>query len=90
MAEQSNLQPVQDPIIRSHARAETVAQFLILAGTVVFSYWLFDFEKTLLILLVVAFALNTMNVIAGATSTNVQIPEVRDQLKKMRAGGNAT
>lgn len=81
---QSNYQPIQDPIIRSESRTETIAQGIILGVAVALSYWLLGFEIALLIAVVFGFTLNTMNIMAGAISTNVQIAEVRNLLKERR------
>jgi hypothetical protein len=42
------------------------------------------FELTLLVLLVLGFTLNTMNVMAATVSQNVHLAEIRDLLLKQR------
>ena len=78
----ANRTPVQDPVIKSTALSEMFIQTFILGSVVAVSYWLFGFQVSLLVFLILAFAFHTMNMIAGATSTNVQIAEIRDWLKK--------
>ncbi len=81
----SDLRPVQHSIIRQIAIPETIAQFFILGGSVAVLEWFgVRFELTLLVLLVLGFTLNTMNVMAATMSQNVHLAEIRDLLLKQR------
>ena len=75
------MEPVQHPIIRQTAIPEAIGQ-LVIVGVVVSACMFFElgFEISILVLLVLGFALNTLNVIASATSSNVHLAEIRDQL----------
>ncbi len=81
----ADLKPVQHPIIWRSTIPETILQFLILGGTVAVLEWFnVRFELTLLLLLVLGFTLNTMNVMAATMSQNVHLAEIRDLLLKQR------
>ena len=81
----SDLRPVQHPIIARSAILETIWQFFILGGGVAVLEWFgVRFELTLLVLLVLGFTLNTMNVMAATVSQNVHLAEIRDLLLKQR------
>ena len=76
-----NLIQVQHPIIRKAALPETIYQLFILGGAVAVSKWLdLGFELSLLLLLVLGFSLNTLNVMASTMSQNVHLAEIRDLL----------
>ncbi len=79
----SDLRPVQHPIILRTAIPETILHFFILGGGVAVLEWFgVRFELTLLVLLVLGFTLNTMNVMAATMSQNVHLAEIRDLLLK--------
>ena len=79
----SDLEPVQHPIIARIAGPETILQFFILGGVVAGLEWFGTrFELTLLVLLVLGFTLNTMNVMTATMSQNVHLTEIRDLLLK--------
>lgn len=79
----TDLIPVQHPIILRSALPEAVIQLLIMGGTVAILVWLrAGFELTLLVLLIFGFTLNTLNVIAATISQNVHLAEIRDLLLK--------
>ena len=79
----SDLRPVQHPIIPRSAIPETILQFFILGGGVAVLEWFgVRFELTLLVLLVLVFTLNTMNLLAATVSQNVHLAEIRDLLLK--------
>ncbi len=81
----SDLRPVQHPTIPRIVIPETVLQFFILGGGVAVLEWFgVRFELTLLVLLVLGFTLNTMNVMAATVSQNVHLAEIRDLLLKQR------
>ncbi len=81
----TDLRPVQHPIISRAAIPETIWQFFILGGGVAVLEWFgVRFELTLLVLLVLGFTLNTMNVMAATMSQNVHLAEIRDLLLKQR------
>ena len=81
----ADLTAVQHPIIRKVALPETIFQLFILGGTVAVLEWFgVRFELTLLVLLVLGFTLNTMNVMAATVSQNVHLAEIRDLLLKQR------
>ena len=80
----SDYEPVQDPIIRSTARSEMLWQAAILSIITSISFWLFGFQFALLALLIVGFALTTLNIMGAAMSTNVHIAEVRKKKKKTK------
>ena len=81
----SDLRPVQHPIIARSAVPETIWQFFILGGGVAVLEWFgVRFELTLLMLLVLGFTLNTLNVMAATMSQNVHLAEIRDLLLKQR------
>ena len=81
----SDLRPVQHPIILRTAIPETILQFFILGGGVAVLEWFgVRFELTLLVLLVLGFTLNTMNVMTATMSQNVHLAEIRDLLLKQR------
>ena len=81
----SDLRAVQHPIIRRSAIPETILQFFILGGSVAVLEWFgVRFELTLLVLLVLGFTLNTLNVMAATMSQNVHLAEIRDLLLKQR------
>ena len=77
------LTAVQHPVIKQQALREMIIQLVILGGVVAILEWVgVRFETTLLVLLVLGFALNTMNVMAAAVSQNVHLAEIRDLLIK--------
>ncbi len=79
----SDLRPVQHPIIPRSAIPETILQFFILGGGVAVLEWFgVCFELTLLVLPVLVFTLNTMNLMAATVSQNVHLAEIRDLLLK--------
>jgi hypothetical protein len=86
MARDSQYEPAQDPIIRSQGLQEGIAQFVIMAGAAGLCYWFAGFEIALLVVSVLGFSLTTMNVNAAATSTNVQIAEIRNKIDYLQGG----
>ncbi len=79
----ADLRAVQHPIIARSAIPETILQFFILGGGVAVLEWFgVRFELTLLVLLVLGFTLNTMNIMAATVSQNVHLAEIRDLLLK--------
>ena len=81
----SDLRPVQHPIIPRSAIPESILQCFILGGGVAVLVWFgVRFELTLLVLLVLGFTLNTMNVMAATASQNMHLAEIRDLLLKQR------
>ena len=81
----SDLRPVQHPIIPRSAIPESILQCFILGGGVAVLVWFgVRFELTLLVLLVLGFTLNTMNVMMATMSQNVHLAEIRDLLLKQR------
>jgi hypothetical protein len=81
----SDLRPVQHPVIARTAIPETILQFFILGGSVAVLEWFgVRFELTLLVLLVLGFTLNTMNIMMATMSQNVHLTEIRDLLLKQR------
>ena len=77
----SDLTPVQHPVIKKSALPEANLQLVILGDVVGILRWVgVSFETTLLVLLVLGFTLNTMNLMASAVSQNVHLAEIRDLL----------
>lgn len=77
--------PVQDELVGSLAKRETVMQFCILIGAVGLFHWLeLGFELSLLLLLVIGFTLNTANQISCAVGHNIHLAEIRDLLLKQQ------
>lgn len=77
----SMYETTQDPIIRTTAISEMIWQFLLLSIVAATSFWILGFEIALLSVLVLGFALMTMNIMAAATSINVHIAEIRNNLQ---------
>ena len=75
--------PVLDPIVRQTAWREGVLQFLVLGSIALVAYWLFGITICTVVLLLAGFAINAAAVASGAMSTNVQLAELRDQIKEM-------
>jgi len=80
----SQYEAIQNPIIRTTAKPEMICQLLILSLVAIVSYWIFGFELALLSVLVLGFALTTMNIVAAAVSINVHLAEVRNILQDQR------
>jgi len=79
----SDLTPVQHPVIKQSALPEAILQLVILGVVVGILRWVgVSFETTLLVLLVLGFTLNTMNLMASTVSQNVHLAEIRDLLIK--------
>ncbi len=69
--------------MRTIALTKTILQFFILGGGVAVLEWFgVRFELTLLVLLVLVFTLNKMNLMAATMSQNVHLAEIRDLLLK--------
>lgn len=83
MVKRSRYQPAQDPMIKSQGLQEGISQLVVVGSAAGLSYWLWGFEVSLLVILVIGFSLTAMNITAAAVSTNVQIAEVRDLLKDL-------
>ncbi len=82
-ANHADLRSIQHPIIARSAIPETILQFFILGGVVAVLEWFgVRFELTLLVLLVLGFTLNTMNIMMATMSQNVHLAEIRDLLLK--------
>lgn len=79
----SDLTPVQHPLIKQSAVPEAILQLVVLGGIVAILRWVgVSFETTLLVLLVLGFSLNTMNLTASTVSQNIHLAEIRDLLIK--------
>lgn len=59
-------------------------QLFALVGVVATAYFTVGFEIAVLAAIVIGFSLNTMNVIASATSQNIHLAEIRDLLLRSK------
>jgi hypothetical protein len=77
----NELQQVQHPIVRRVALTEMIWQLFILGGAVAAFQWFnVRFELSLLLLLVLGFSRNTLNVMGASMRQNVHLAEIRDLL----------